>query len=123
MPAHRHDHGDATRYHYGWCGGPSISSSRMSLVSLETSNTAMSFTKEPSISLTYEQVESLFLQLDDRTKLKLAKRMQEQRAAGDWDRLIAMIEPGQVSEEEILKVGKRVRAKLQARRGAAARRR
>lgn len=76
----------------------------------------MSFTKGPSISLTYEQVEELVAQLDDRAKLKLAERMRKEKAAGDWDRIIAMIKPGQVSEKEVLKVGKGVRAKLQARR-------
>ena len=76
---------------------------------------AMSFTKGPSISLTYEQVEELVSQLDSREKERLAEALRKEGVKADWDRIFAAIKPGQVPQREIDRVVKKVRSARQAR--------
>lgn len=75
----------------------------------------MSFTKGPSISLTYEQVEELVSQLDSREKERLAEALRKEGVKADWDRIFAAIKPGQVPQREIDRVVKKVRSARQAR--------
>lgn len=75
----------------------------------------MSFTKGPSISLTYEQVEELVSQLDAQEKQRLAESLMKDGIKADWDEIFAAIKPGQVHQREIHRVVKKVRAKRQAR--------
>ncbi len=75
----------------------------------------MSYTKGPSISLTYEQVEELVSQLDAREKQRLAESLRKDGVKADWDEIFAAIKPGQVPQREIDRVVKNVRAKRQAR--------
>ena len=75
----------------------------------------MSFTKGPSISLTYEQVEELVSQLDAQEKQRLAESLKKDGVKADWDEIFAATKPGQVPQREIDCVVKNVRAKRQAR--------
>jgi len=75
----------------------------------------MSFTKGPSISLTYEQVEELVSQLNAEEKQRLAESLKREDVQADWDGIFAAIRPGQVPQREIDRVVKQVRAKRQAR--------
>lgn len=75
----------------------------------------MAFTKGPSISLTYEQVEELVAQLDRSDKLRLAKTLKKSGVKADWGSILDALKPDQASEHEIDRVVKRVRAKRQAR--------
>lgn len=77
---------------------------------------AMSFTKGPSISLTYEQVEDLVSQLDAKEKQRLAKKLDKELARKKLRELFDDIRPKKpVSETEILKVSKQVRKRVAAR--------
>ncbi|MFN6116172.1 MAG: hypothetical protein ACK46G_05000 [Flavobacteriales bacterium] len=75
----------------------------------------MSFTKGPHISLTYEQVEELVSQLGAKEKQRLAESLRKEGIKADWDEIFAAITPGQVPQQEIDRVVKKVRAKRQAR--------
>lgn len=75
----------------------------------------MTFTKGPTIVFTYEEVQDLVLQLTADEKIKIAKALEKAGVAYDWDAIFTAIKPNQVSEREILRVGKAVRAKRQAR--------
>lgn len=75
----------------------------------------MAFTKGPSISLTYEQVEELVGQLSQQEKVRLAKTLKSTGVKADWDSILAALKPGQVAEKEIDRVVKQVRSKRQTR--------
>lgn len=75
----------------------------------------MSFTKGPSINLTYEQVAELVSQLDAQEKERLAESLKHDGVKADWDEIFAAIKPGQVPQREIDRVVKKVRAKRQSR--------
>lgn len=85
------------------------------------STSTMSFTKGPSISLTYDQVEELVSQLSADDKERLALSLKRKGVKASWDEIFAAIKPGQVSQREIDRVVKQVRSKRQAHaRGEAA---
>jgi len=76
----------------------------------------MSFTKGPSISLAYEQVEDLISQLSTGEKLRLAQKLDKELARQRLRELFDEIRPKKpVSEAEILKVSKQVRKRVAAR--------
>jgi len=82
----------------------------------DESPTAMSFTKGPSISLAYEQVEDLISQLSTGEKLRLAQKLDKELARQRLRELFDEIRPKKpVSEAEILKVSKQVRKRVAAR--------
>lgn len=75
----------------------------------------MSFTKGPSISLTYEQVEALVSQLDASEKQRLVKKLDKELARKELRELFDEVRPRKpVSEAEILKVSKQVRNRVAA---------
>lgn len=76
----------------------------------------MSFTKGPSISLTYEQVEELVSQLSPTDKARLARKLDKELARKELRQLFDAVRPNKpVSEAEILKVSKQVRKRVAAR--------
>jgi hypothetical protein len=76
----------------------------------------MSFTKGPSISLTYEQVEELVSQLNSDDKVRLAKKLDKELARKKLREFFDEMHPKKpVSEAEILKVSKEVRKRVAAR--------
>jgi len=76
----------------------------------------MSFTKGPSISLTYEQVEELVSQLGADEKQRLARKLDKELARKKLRKLFDEIRPKKpVGEAEILKVSKQVRKRVAAR--------
>ncbi|MBX2973719.1 MAG: hypothetical protein KF797_11485 [Flavobacteriales bacterium] len=70
--------------------------------------------------LSYAEITELALSMPVREKLHLAEELKRQGIKAAWDLIFRSLKPGQVSEEEILKVSKQVRKKLNTRRNSAA---
>jgi hypothetical protein len=77
----------------------------------------MSFTKGPSITLTYEQVERLTDQLTDTEQLKLAEKLSRKLAHRKLLDLIQEMRPAKaVPQREILAAAKEARKRVAKRR-------
>ena len=77
----------------------------------------MSFTKGPSITLTYEQVERLTDQLSDTEQLKLAEKLGRKLARKKLLDLIQEMRPEKpVPQREILEAAKEARKRVAKRR-------
>lgn len=79
----------------------------------------MSFTKGSRPELTCEEIRELALSMPTKEKLRLAEDLERQGIKAAWDHIFRSLKPNQVSEEEIIKVSKQVRKKLNARRSRA----
>lgn len=76
----------------------------------------MSFTKGPSINLTYEQVAELVSQLNPEEKQRLIQKLDKELARTKLRELFDEVRPKKpVGEAEILKVSKQVRKRVAAR--------
>jgi hypothetical protein len=76
----------------------------------------MSFTKGPSISLTYEQVAELVAQLKPEEKQRLIRKLDKELARMKLRELFDEVRPKKpVGDAEILKVSKQVRKRVAAR--------
>jgi hypothetical protein len=76
----------------------------------------MSFTKGPSISLTYEQVEELASQLSEEEQLRLSRKLEKDLARRKLLDLMEEMRPKKpVPEKEILKAAKEARKRVAAR--------
>jgi dihydroneopterin aldolase len=77
----------------------------------------MSFTKGPSITLTYDQVEQLADQLSQEEQFKLADKLSKKLARKKLLDLMDSMRPQKpVAKKEILKASKEARKHVQARR-------
>lgn len=80
----------------------------------------MSFTKGDRPELSYAEITQLALSMPAKEKLRLAEELKRQGLKASWELIFRSLKPGQVGDEEILKVSKQVRKKLNARRSRAA---
>jgi CDP-glycerol glycerophosphotransferase (TagB/SpsB family) len=69
--------------------------------------------------LSYSEITELALSMPAKEKLHLAEELKREGLKADWEYIFRSLKPNQVSEEEILKVSKQVRRKLNARRSRA----
>jgi len=71
--------------------------------------------KEERSPLSYAEITELALNMPTKEKLRLAEELKRQGLKASWDLIFRTLKPNQVSAEEIEKVSKQVRKKLNTR--------